>query len=209
MIAGIQINCHSSIKIKKDKTIYIDPFRINEVTHDADYIFITHSHYDHFSTQDILKVAKIDTIFITVPETKSSFDLMGVPDNQVILVEPNNEYEIENIKFKTVQSYNINKKFHPKENKWVGYIIKMDNVEYYIAGDTDNIEELENIKCNVAFLPIGGTYTMDCKEAANLANKINADIIVPTHYGELVGSKEDLKTFIELTNKNVQAIINL
>lgn len=209
MIEGIQINCHSSIKIKKDKTIYIDPFRINEVTHDADYIFITHSHYDHFSTQDILKVAKIDTIFITVPETKSTFELMGVPDNQVILVEPNNEYQIENIKFKTVPSYNVNKNFHPKENKWVGYIIKMDNNEYYIAGDTDNIEEIENIKCNVAFLPIGGTYTMDCKEAAELANKINADTIIPTHYGELVGSKEDLKTFVELTNKNVQAIINL
>ena len=199
MVEGIKINCHSSIKIAKDKIVYIDPFRINEVPHDADYIFITHSHYDHFSIQDILKVAKIDTIFVSIQDTKSSLELMGIPEEQIIIVEPNNKYELDNIKFETVHSYNINKKFHPKENKWVGYIIELNETKYYIAGDTDNIEEIQNIKCDIALLPIGGTYTMNSKEAAELANKIDTAIVIPTHYGEIVGTEEDLGEFRELT----------
>lgn len=208
MLEGVKINCHSSIKIAKEKNIYIDPFRVKEVPHDADYIFITHSHYDHFSPEDILKVAKIDTVFITVQETKSSLELMGVPDNQIVIVEPNNKYELDNIKFETAYSYNINKNFHPKENNWVGYIIELNNTKYYIAGDTDNIEEIQNIKCDVAFLPIGGTYTMNANEAAELANRLETKIIVPTHYAELVGTKEDLDEFIELTNKEVKVLIS-
>ncbi len=207
MLKGVTINCHSSIKIQKDKTIYIDPFRIKEVTHDADFIFITHSHYDHFSTDDILKVAKIDTVFITVAETKSSLELLGIPDNQIIIVEPNNKYEIEGIKFETVPAYNENKKFHPKENNWVGYIIELNRIKYYIAGDTDNVKEIEKIKCDVAFLPIGGTFTMNANEASNLANKIDAKIIVPIHYGQIVGTEEDLKKFLALTRKETKVLI--
>ncbi len=208
MLNNIEINCHSSIKIKKEKTIYIDPFRIHEVPHDADFIFITHSHYDHFSPKDILKVAKIDTIFITVAEIKSSILVMGVPEEQIIIVEPSNEYQIETLKFNTLPAYNTNKKFHPKENGWVGYLIELDNLKYYIAGDTDNIEELQNLNCDVAFLPIGGTFTMNYEEAASLANTINTKVIVPTHYGELVGNDEDLENFRKLTEKKVNVIIN-
>ena len=208
MLNNIKINCHSSIKIQKEKVVYIDPFRINEVPHDADYIFITHSHYDHYSPKDILKVAKIDTIFITVEEIKSSILVMGVPEEQIIVVEPLKEYEIKNLKFATLPAYNLNKKFHPKENGWVGYLIELDNFKYYIAGDTDNIDELQNLKCDVAFLPIGGTFTMNCEEAANLANTINAKSIVPTHYGELVGTNEDLENFKQLTEKEINVLIN-
>lgn len=207
MLEGITINCHSSIKIQRDKTIYIDPFRIKTVFHDADYIFITHSHYDHFDTKDILKVAKIDTVFVTVPETKSSLELLGIPEGQIITVEPNNKYEVEDIKFETVPAYNESKKFHPKENNWVGYVIELNGVKYYIAGDTDNIKEIQNIKCDIAFLPIGGEFTMNAKEAADLANKIDAQVIIPIHYGELVGTKEDLDKFLELTDKEVKVLI--
>lgn len=207
MLEGIKVNCHSSIKIQKDKTIYVDPFRIKEVPHDADYIFITHSHYDHFDTKDILRVAKIDTVFIAVPETKSSFQLLGVPEDQIITVEPNEKYDVKGIKFKTVPAYNENKKYHPKENKWVGYIIELDGLKYYIAGDTDNINEIQDIKCDIAFLPIGGEFTMNAKAAAALANKIDSKVIVPIHYGELVGTEEDLKEFLKLTDKDVEVLI--
>ena len=209
MIEGIKINCHSSIKIAKDKIVYIDPFRINEVPHDADYIFITHSHYDHFSVQDILKVAKIDTVFISTEDTKSSLELMGIPQEQIVIVEPNKNYELKDIKFETVPSYNENKKYHPKENNWVGYIIKLNGVKYYIAGDTDNISEIQNIKCDIAFLPIGGEFTMNPQEAAELANKIECKLVIPTHYAELVGTKEDLDEFIRLTNKEIKVLIKI
>jgi len=208
MLEGIKINCHSSIKISNGKTVYIDPFRINEVPHDADFIFITHSHYDHFSTADILKVAKIDTIFVSVEDTKSSLELMGIPEEQIIIVEPNNKYKVQDINFETVYSYNMNKNFHPKENNWVGYIIELNEIKYYIAGDTDNIDEIQDIKCDIAFIPIGGTYTMNSKEAAELANKIDTKVVVPTHYGELVGTKEDLDEFIKLVNnKEINVLI--
>ena len=203
----IEVNCHSSIKVTDGKVLYIDPFRINKVTHDADYIFITHSHYDHFSTNDILKVAKIDTIFISTEDTKTSFELMGVPKEQVIIVRPNNNYEINDIKFETVSAYNKVKKFHPKENNWVGYIINLNNTKYYIAGDTDKLEENQNIKCDIAFLPIGGTYTMNWKDAAELANIIDCKKVVPIHYGEIVGTINDLNEFIKLTNKEVEVLI--
>ena len=209
MLEGIKINCHSSIKIAKEKIVYIDPFRINEVPHDADYIFITHSHYDHFSTEDILKIAKIDTIFVTIQETKSSLELMGIPEEQIIIVEPKNRYQVQEIKFETVPSYNENKKYHPKENNWVGYIIEIGGIKYYIAGDTDNIEEIQNIKCDIAFLPIGGEFTMNAKEAASLANRLDIKVVIPTHYGELVGTKEDLEEFIKLTEKQIQVLIEI
>lgn len=207
MLEEVKINCHSSIKIEKNKTIYIDPFRIKEVLHDADFVFITHSHYDHFSTEDILKIAKLETIFITVQDTKSSLELMGIPDNQIIIVEPNNKYEVEGIKFETTPAYNEVKKFHPKDNKWVGYIIELEKTKYYIAGDTDRLKELEDIKCDAAFLPIGGTYTMNFKEAAILANTIDCKVVVPIHYGEIVGTKEDLDRFLSLTNKETKVLI--
>ena len=102
---------------------------------------------------------------------------------------------------------NVPQKYHQKENNWVGYIIELNNIKYYIAGDTDNIEEIQNIKSDIAFLPIGGEFTMNSKEAAELANKIDTKIVVPTHYGELVGSKEDLNEFIGLTNKEIKVLI--
>lgn len=207
MLEEVRINCHSSIKIQRSRTIYIDPFKIDSGLHDADFIFITHSHYDHFSIEDITKIVKPSTVFITVPETKSGLESLEIPENQIIIVKPNNEYEVKGIKFKTVVAYNKNKDFHPKKNNWVGYIIELDNIKYYIAGDTDNTKEIQNIKCDVAFLPIGGKYTMNAKEAAKLADKINAEIVVPIHYGSIVGTQEDLEKFIKLTNKKVEILI--
>ena len=207
MLEGIKINCHSSIKITKSKTIYIDPYRIKEAEHDADFVFITHSHYDHLSIEDILKVAKQDTIYVVTQDSKQQLIEIGISDLNIIIVEPNNKYEVEGLFFKTVPAYNINKEFHPKENNWVGYIINFDKTKYYIAGDTDDIEEIRDIKCDIAFLPIGGTFTMNATEAANLANRLDCKIVVPIHYGELVGTEKDLKEFIDLTKKRVEVLI--
>ena len=109
--------------------------------------------------------------------------------------------------FETVPAYNINKKFHPKENGWVGYILDINNIRYYIAGDTDITEENKKVKCDVAFVPVGGTFTMNHKEAANLINEIQPKIAVPTHYGSIVGTVQDATDFIKLLNSNIQGII--
>ena len=107
----------------------------------------------------------------------------------------------------TIPAYNKNKNFHPKSKNWVGYIIEMENTRYYIAGDTDYTKEASKVKCDVAFLPIGGTYTMDYIEAAALANKIKPKFVVPTHYGTIVGNPEDGILFKDLINDKIQCVI--
>ena len=202
----IDVLCHSSIRIEEDKIIYVDPFKIEQKYNDADYIFCTHSHYDHFSPEDIEKVKKEDTTIIVPRDIEEQ--ARNIFNNNVVIVEPAKEYQIKYLKFKTTYAYNINKKFHPKENKWVGYIIELNNKKYYIAGDTDNIEEIQNIECDIALIPIGGTFTMDYKESAELANTIKADIVIPTHYGSIVGEKEDAIKFKELVkDKKVEILI--
>lgn len=202
----IDVLCHSSIRIEENKIIYVDPFKIEQKYNDADYIFCTHSHYDHFSPEDIGKVKKDDTIIIVPSDIEEQ--ARKIFNNNVVIVEPAKEYQMKDLEFKTTYAYNINKKFHPKENKWVGYIIELNNKKYYIAGDTDSIEEIQNIECDIALIPIGGIFTMDYKEATELANTIKADIVIPTHYGNIVGEKEDAIKFKELVNdKKVEVLI--
>lgn len=207
-MAKIDLLCHSSIKISGNKIIYIDPYNIKEKTNDADYIFCTHSHYDHFSTKDIKKVKKEGTKIVIVKDAKEEA-LKLVSEDNLLVVEPDNNYKIDEINFKTTYAYNINKNFHPKENKWVGYLINFEGINYYIAGDTDNIPEIQNIKCDIAFIPVGGTYTMDYKEAANLANMIDAKVVIPTHYGLIVGDIKDGERFKGLVEgKEVKVLIH-
>ena len=207
MLENIKVLCHSSIKFEKGEVLYFDPYKINKNYNDADVIFITHSHYDHFSEEDILKVKK-ETTKIVVPEDLYNKCLeIGFDENNILVVTPNMEYEVNNIKFKTIPAYNINKNFHPKANNWVGYIITLDNVVYYIAGDTDITEENKKVKCDIAFVPIGGTYTMTAKEGATLVNEINPKIVIPIHYGLIVGTKEDEEIFKNSLTGNIKCEI--
>ena len=205
MLDNIEVLIHSSIKFSKDIIIYFDPYKINKDYHDADIIFITHSHYDHYSPLDIKKVIKDNTIIVCPKDVKE--ELLKLNIKNIIEVVPNKDYEVLNIKFKTIPAYNVNKNFHPKENNWVGYLINYNNVKYYIAGDTDITEENKNIICDVAFVPIGGTFTMDYKEAASLINEIQPKIAVPTHYGLIVGNKDDGIKFSKLLNNSIECKI--
>ena len=203
----VEVLCHSSIRIEEGSVIYIDPFKINKDYHDADYIFFTHSHYDHFSPEDIEKVKKENTIFVVTQDLKEKAETLFSKEN-IFVVKPGENYQIQGLEVETTYAYNENKAFHPKQNEWVGYKINTNDKKYYIAGDTDNIEEIQNIECDVALIPIGGTYTMDYKEAAQLANHIKATTIIPTHYGSIVGNKEDAVKFKELINdKEVKILL--
>ena len=204
MLEKVEVLCHSCIKISKDKIIYFDPFNIKENINDADIIFITHNHYDHFSEQDIEKVKKNNTKIVITQDLKEKAYISGFDDKDILIVNPDNEYKIEGIKLKTVPAYNTNKHFHPKENNWVGYIIELEGKRYYIAGDTDATEDNRKVECDVAFVPVGGTYTMTAKEAAELINEIKPKVAVPIHYGSIVGEKKDGEEFIELLNSGIK-----
>ena len=184
--------------------IYIDPFRMREEPHDAAFIFITHDHYDHFSPDDIAKVAGDNTILV-VPE-KMAGKARQVSDRvrRIETVKPGAYREIEGLEFETVPSYNVFKPFHPKSAEWVGYIFRIDGKRIYVAGDTDATKEAGTVKCDVALVPIGGTFTMDARKAAELVNAIRPGVAIPVHYGSVVGSPGDGDTFAEYVKDPVK-----
>ena len=207
MLENIEVLTHSSIRISKNKIIYIDPYNIEKNYNDADLIFITHDHYDHYSEEDIDKVKKDDTVFIVPEELLTKLLKKGIRQDCIITAQPNQKERVLRIRFETVPAYNVNKTFHPKENGWVGYIIDIDGIRYYIAGDTDINEDTKEVKCDVALVPVGGTYTMDFKEAAQLINEIKPKIAVPIHYGSIVGTKQDATDFVKLLHPSIKGII--
>lgn len=207
MLKGIDVLCHSSIRFNKNLIIYFDPFKINKNYNDADIIFITHNHYDHYSKEDIDKVIKEDTIMV-VPEDLFTLLLeSGIKRENIICVKPNESYNVKDISFQTIPAYNTNKTFHPKENNWTGYLVNIEGTTYYIAGDTDITEENRRVKCDVAFVPVGGIYTMDYREAATLVNEIKPKIAIPIHYGAITGTKEDGIKFSSLLNDDIDCEI--
>ena len=192
----IIINTQSSIKIDN---IYFDPFRIRDEVHDADIIFITHSHYDHFDIDSINNI-KNDNTYIVVPRDDNIINNLDV--DKLIIVDVDKDYEINGIKFSTVPSYNTNKSFHLKEYNWVGYVVNIDNEIYYIMGDTDDIGL--DVKCDYLFIPIGGTYTMTYEEAANYTNRIKPKVVIPIHYGTIVGDKDYGFKFRDLIDDKIE-----
>lgn len=204
---GITLNYHASIKIKKEgKVIYFDPFKIDNVSNDADYIFITHSHYDHYSEADIKKVMKDDTKFIITSDLKNKVINLGVSKENVTVVYPNENYTIDEIKFDTIPSYNTNKTYHKKSYNWVGYNVNVGGVKYYVVGDSDVTDEFKSVKCDVIFVPVGGTYTMTDIEAVEAINEMKPKYAVPIHYGE-AGSKENAENFVKKINQNIKGVI--
>jgi L-ascorbate metabolism protein UlaG (beta-lactamase superfamily) len=198
MTDNIEVFTQNSIRIKdQGRTIYIDPFQMKEEPKNADYILITHDHYDHFSPEDIEKVANSNTILI-VPEkmeakAQEAVNLVG----RMLTVKPGVYREVEELEFETVPAYNLLKPFHPKNAEWVGYILRIDGKRIYIAGDTDETKEAKAVKCDIALVPIGGTYTMDVKKAAELVNTIRPAVAIPTHYGSIVGKPSDGDVFAQ------------
>ena len=190
-VDNIEINTQSSIKIILNKIIYFDPYKIVENKHDADIIFITHNHYDHMDIESINNI-KNDSTIIVAPKSIEK-DIRSIEFKDYIFLNPYEEINIEDINIKSIPAYNIEKTFHPRQNNWLGYIIEFNNVSYYVAGDTDKTKETENVKCDIALIPIGGTYTMDVKEASELVKTIKPKVVIPTHYGSIVGEINDGK----------------
>jgi len=195
---------HATFRINvQNKIIYIDPYQLT-TEEKADFILITHSHYDHCSQQDIQKIVKDGTTIICTADCQSKIARLGKKINME-LIEPGIEITINALKIRAVEAYNPNKKFHPKSEGWVGYIIQINNIVIYHAGDTDLIKEMEKLtgyskKGNIfiALLPVGGTYTMTAEDAAKAASIIKPTLAIPMHYGSIVGSRTDAENFVKL-----------
>lgn len=206
MLDFITVNTQSSIRIQDDKVLYFDPFKITDTPHDADIILITHSHFDHWSPEDIRKVMKPDTILVC-PQSLTEAKSLGLSFQTVV---PNESYSVSGVNFRTIPAYNLTKPFHPKNEGWVGYLLHSPTKgDIYIAGDTDMTAENQKVRCQIAFLPIGGTYTMNAVEAAELADIIQPEYVIPIHYGSIVGKPNDAVKFTKVLTENIKTVHKL
>jgi L-ascorbate metabolism protein UlaG (beta-lactamase superfamily) len=201
---NIRILIHSAIRIEGSKVLYFDPYHLTEEPHDADVIFVTHDHYDHFSPEDIRKITHERTLLVAPLSCKETVEQSEVlPKDRLVFMEPGDSAILRGILAAAVRAYNVNKKFHPKEKDWLGYIVTMDGISYYVAGDTDATPELLSVQADIALLPVGGTYTMTADEAAVFVNHLKPKAAVPTHYGDIVGSEGDAAHFCRLLDPEI------
>jgi L-ascorbate metabolism protein UlaG (beta-lactamase superfamily) len=208
---GIKISWlgHDAFRLKNDKTIYIDPYKIKgkEV---ADIILITHEHFDHLSVDDINKISSENSVIVAARPCANQ--LGRVKAKEIKYVKPGDELEIDGVKIRTVPAYNITKfrepgrPFHPKDAGGVGYIVNMKGISIYHVGDSDFIPEMKELKVDVLLVPVSGTYVMTAEEAASVANAIMPKLAIPMHYGAIVGSERDAELFKKLAKCEVKIL---
>lgn len=209
-ISNIEVFTQSSIRIRCGTgTVYADPFRMKISPHDADIVLITHDHYDHFSPEDLAKVINPATILVVPEKVADKAAAFSAQVKAIETVLPGQQYQIAGLSLETVPSYNRIKPFHPKKNGWVGYLLDLDGQRVFIAGDTDKTKENSTVQCDIALVPVGGKFTMDAKEAADLINTIRPAVAIPTHYGTIVGKKSDGERFASLVDPAIETKIIL
>lgn len=199
---NIRINTQSSIRIEGSSVIYFDPLNIEDEAHDADIVFVTHEHFDHFSPDDIPKIVNGKTKLVAPKSMQAAVEEKLAVKVEVIYLTPASPVNTINtaggsVEVETVRAYNVGKPFHTKDKDWLGYIVTMDGVRYYVAGDTDANEDNLKVKCDVALVPVGGKYTFTAEEAADFVKKINPKKAIPTHFGSIVGGADAGDRFLK------------
>lgn len=205
---------HSGFLIRTEdgKTIIIDPYNISEKATEkkADFVFITHSHYDHCSIKDIEKIIKPETTIVVPADAQSKITKLEEVNMQVIEAGDKLSFDEDKLKVEAIPAYNIDKDFHTKADSWIGYLLKFDKVIIYHTGDSDKIPEMEKLSGYgkhgqefVALLPVSGTYVMTADEAGEVAKMLNVDLAIPMHYGAgVAGTIEDAEKFIRVCKQN-------
>jgi len=198
---GITWTGHAGFKILHgNKKMYIDPYKLSnkyENIFDADIVLITHNHFDHLSIEDLKNIINERTVIVSAQECLSQLKSLKVKD--LIGIDPHNNEKLDDLVVEAVPAYNVNKDFHPKDDKKIGFIIKFGNDRIYHTGDSDIIPEMKDTNPTIVLIPVSGTYVMTAEEASKAVNElINPKIAIPMHYGTIVGNKEDAIRFSEL-----------
>lgn len=191
---------HDTFRVSGAKTLYFDPY---EITSDdpADIILITHEHFDHCSPDDVAKIQQSSTVIVT--EKDSAAKLSG----DVRVIAPGQSTEVYDMQITGVPAYNVDKDFHPKSKGWLGFVVEMEGIRLYHAGDTDFIPEMQDLEVDIALLPVSGTYVMNVDQAIEAARTIAPKVAIPMHYGAIVGSAQDAEAFKQALAGQVEVVI--
>ena len=154
---------HDTFRFDGPPIIYIDPWKLPAgspaAMPKADLILVTHDHFDHCSPEDVKKISKPGTVVIADPASAAK-----LPGARIL--RPGETATVGEVTVEAVPAYNVNKfrspgqPFHPKSAGYNGYIITIGGERLYHAGDTDHIPEMAGYRCDVALLPVSGTYVM-------------------------------------------------
>jgi L-ascorbate metabolism protein UlaG (beta-lactamase superfamily) len=185
---------HASFRLaSEDAVLYIDPWKLSSAQPDADLVFVSHAHFDHWSADDVAAVSRDTTTVVGPADVVAS-----LPGGSVL--RPGDRIESAGACIEGVRAYNLDKDFHPKANDWLGAVVTLGGKRVYYAGDTDRIPEMGELsEVDVALLPVGGTYTMNAAQAAEACQAIAAKTAVPYHWGDIVGTEADAQTFVDAT----------
>lgn len=185
---GVVLNWfgHSSFLLEHgNETVYIDNYIVpDKFEKIANVIVHTHGHFDHCVENP--RLVDKDTVYLGM--CKHAHNLIG------------NKLKIRGMGFEFVEAYNMGKPFHPK-GFGCGVIITINGVRIYHAGDSDLIPEMDQYKCDIALLPIGGNYTMNEKDAVAAVGLINPKIVIPMHYGSVPNTRADAYYFKKLVEE--------
>jgi L-ascorbate metabolism protein UlaG (beta-lactamase superfamily) len=184
---------HASFRLADENTVvYIDPWQIEDEPHDANVVFVSHDHYDHFSPEDIEKVSGESTTLVAPREVVVK---LGSPSGAMT---PGDQVPVGDVLIEAVAAYNVGKAFHPKSKQWLGAVVTLAGRRIYYAGDTDLIPEMSELAdVDLALLPVGGTYTLSAEEAAEATRRLAPAAAIGYHWGEIVGGRDDAETFRE------------
>lgn len=191
---------HDAFCIEAEKVVYFDPYEIDG-GRKADLILISHDHFDHCSPEDVAKIRDSQTVIVT--ERNSAKKLTG----DLRVLNPGESLAVDDMKIMAVPSYNTDKDFHPKKNSWLGFIVEIEGVKVYHAGDTDFIPEMRDFEVDIALLPVSGTYVMTADQAVQAALAINPKLAIPMHYGAIVGDEQDAISFKEALEGKIEVLI--
>ena len=215
-LENVRVYTQSAIRIEgaHGTVAYLDPFSLTdaEAAHDADYVLITHAHYDHLSSEDYARVAGEKTA-VVAPASMAG-DVAGLGAAEVKLMTAGEKLELPGLTVEAVPAYNVEPErlaMHPQANGWLGYVVTLDGepTRYYVSGDTDQNPDNETVSCDVALVPIGGTYTCDARQAAAFVNALRPQAVVPTHYGSIVGTYDDFDAFAAKVDPAITVIRKL
>lgn len=201
ILKKIQWLGHDCIRLVGSRVVYFDPYQL-AVTQPADLILISHEHFDHCSPEDVAKIVRKDTVIVT--NAASAQKLKG----DIKVVAPGDRLRLKGVDIEVWPAYNTDKKFHPQKAGMLAFVVTLDGTRYYHAGDTDLIPEMNEIKADVAFLPVSGTYVMTAEEAAQAARTIKPSLAaIPMHYGAIVGELKDAEKFRQALEGEIQVVI--